>query len=720
MNKIFLYAAIIAVAVGGTSFFIFGYEKPAQDKELLVGEISGATQLTRNHPATIKGILDPGPDDVSRLLNEEIENVRALGANTMYIYVDYWYDGGELVLSPVHGQFSNTREEEAYKTVIQDAKRKGFAVHLTTSFGSGQNKPFGVPLEEFLEDAKQADLKWAEIAEEYKVETFAPSSEMDWQIFREYFGANWSRPELHDEAARISNKYHDDVLPDLRKFFKGKIIYQSGIYNNNSGSVGYDIFGTGLNQVSREVSNFRDQVKQVYEFAETNAKRQGSDWMVTELWIPIREHDGTAYGGELMKSPSGVPYIDTQHEFYRIAFEEYENWDGDLKPVGLGFTAYINPTSGIRGRPAEALVAEFFNGLGSPQTQQATSGVRTNPELLSEAERSGLPECDNTPYHVAPVDLSKVMSITPMGNVEPPEHTIPTNHMYMHFGAQGQSDERFDLAAPADAWVTSVRKTPGFLDPEDYTIYFAVCRDVYGYFNHVKGVSQKVQEILERNGCDASQTSCNVQSMEKVSEGDLLGAVGGLQANFDFGTIDMRRTNGFINPARYAPRTLHIACPLDYYSEPSRSQIANLLQSVDKSCGNIMQDVPGTLQGNWFFGDGNEFIGGSWVNMLFFGYDRVDPSLAVIAAGGVFTEPLRWKFSPEDSGKSNVMFDKIKPDGDIYCYDERINDPNGIHNKGPTGKIIVQLVGETQLKIERQDGSCSGSFVFSNPTIYDR
>jgi len=65
--------------------------------------------------------------------------------------------------------------------------------------------------------------------------------------------------------------------------------------------------------------------------------------------------------GPAIKTPSGTPVPDIQDDFYRIVFEEYLAWDGEIKPSGLGFTAYLNSLMAVKGTPAEEVISEFFN-----------------------------------------------------------------------------------------------------------------------------------------------------------------------------------------------------------------------------------------------------------------------------------------------------------------------------------------------------------------------
>ena len=198
----------------------------------------------RSYPSVLKGVLDPGPADAARLVTTELENIRLLGANTIYVYVDYSYEGGKFQYTSGGGRPADqSQNEQDYINLIKLIKQQGLAVHLATSFGGGENSQFGVPLETLLKDIQEVDLKWAAIGEQYQVETYAPSSEIDYQIFREYYGADWEDTAGHREAAETSNRYHSDILPQLREVFKGKLIYQAGLYSAYLGSAGYDIFG---------------------------------------------------------------------------------------------------------------------------------------------------------------------------------------------------------------------------------------------------------------------------------------------------------------------------------------------------------------------------------------------------------------------------------------------------------------------------------------------
>lgn len=347
--------------------------------------------------------------------------------------------------------------------------------------------------------------------------------------------------------------------------------------------------------------------------------------------------------------------------------------------------------------------------------RESLSTFRNSPETPSEYEKSQLSECGDVSYSTLPVDLNKVTEITPLGSLGPPGHTFPTEHTFIHFSAGGTTTETHPLYAPGDINILLISFSYGATqDPIDYTIYFASCKNVMGYYNHVKELSPELQNLVDDGKCEfqgeTKTTRCNIQTFEPVKSGALVGRVGRLQGNFDFGTFDLMKNLTFANPSRYGIRSLHIQCPFDYYDSSMKEKFFNLIARNDADqCGAVAQDIPGTLKGNWFYGNSRADMGTDWDKYLAFVNDNKNPSTQVISIGGVFTDAGKLEFTPKTSGFVNREFSHVVPGGNVYCYE-------GI---SMSGRVIVQMTSETELKIEHQTGNC-GSFSFTNPTIYKR
>ena len=329
-----------------------------------------------------------------------------------------------------------------------------------------------------------------------------------------------------------------------------------------------------------------------------------------------------------------------------------------------------------------------------------------------EGAALSLPECNGQRFTVTPVDLNDVYEISPLGNLNPPDHTIPTEHMYFHIGPGGTATVKTSVRAPGDVFLLEV-----LADPQgDFSIRFALCKEVFGYYNHVKTLSDEVKGLIEDVECEKWTQNpgnlCSKRLLHKVDAGTVLGEVGAPQGNFDFGAFDFRTILDYANPSRYGEvgraRSLHIVCPIDLYDDETKKTLYDKVARSDgPKCGIVMQDIPGTLQGNWFQGDLE--ASSDWTNHLAFVHDNEDPLKSVISIGGFFTNAGKWEFEAESSGLINREFSDVKSDGSIYCYD-----------LNQSGRLLVQLISDTELRIESQSGSCSGSVSFVDPAAYAR
>ncbi len=348
-------------------------------------------------------------------------------------------------------------------------------------------------------------------------------------------------------------------------------------------------------------------------------------------------------------------------------------------------------------------------------------------EIPTDAERETLPSCEGIQFSTFPVDMNKVPDIAPLGNLGPPGHTFPTDHSYISVGedvggAYG-SGKAYDIFSPADVYLTSISWSKNTQDSRDYTFYFALCKDVIGYYNHVKTVSPKMQALIDKYDCeDFSKQDANsctiVLDLDLFEDAELMGTVGLKQGNWDFGLIDLRVDLPFVNPERHAERTLHIQCAYDYYPADMKKTFYDLIPREDGTCGRTMQDVAGTLMGNWFHEDAEEKIVIDWQMYLAFVEDNYFPDTKVVSVGGIFTNPAKYEFYSKDSGRVNREFSQVTSDGNIYCYQSE--EVEKFQGSRPSGKVVVQMTDKETLKIEHQSGSCSGNEVLSNPEIYRR
>lgn len=355
---LFAYAVFFDTSQTDQGYFSDRYQDTIQQEnryELITNET-----WERNYPNVIKGSVDPGFPVMDRIFAEDVDGLKNLGVNTVAVYPYYEYRNGVPVLGS-GGVPEGADAKDRYIWLIQQAKKNGFVVRLTTNFvGPGGQKFDNVSMEQFLADSKRIALEWAKTAEDYKVEYFGPQGEIDVQIFINYFNGNWSDGAELAKVVPIVNKWHDEILPDIKEVYKGKTVYQFGLNGpsfriNNIKSSGWDMLGVDFNQAGDNLEQFRQRVRQMYLDMEFASMNSGSGWFIAELWIPYAQF-GT-------HNSAGMSFDEYQDEYFRIALEEYENFSGSIKPSGVMFVAYRTPGTDVKGRPAEQVIKEFFERL---------------------------------------------------------------------------------------------------------------------------------------------------------------------------------------------------------------------------------------------------------------------------------------------------------------------------------------------------------------------
>lgn len=212
-------------------------------------------------------------------------------------------------------------------------------------------------------------------------------------------------------------------------------------------------------------------------------------------------------------------------------------------------------------------------------------------------------------FKVSPIDPSAIRWITPLGNLNPPDHTLPTDYIYFYFAAPDAGESpiarRTAVFAPADGVVTTVLGGAG----TESKVFVRATTTVQDDVDHV---------IL-----DAS-----LAFGATIAAGQRLGTTG-TAYGMDLGVINDAVTLSFVNPSRYIADTLHADAPLKYYAEPLRSQLYARVQRIGLDLdGRIDDDVAGRLAGNWFQENGGA--------QMSFAYDTYDPSQVRIAVASAF------------------------------------------------------------------------------------
>ena len=289
-------------------------------------------------------------------------------------------------------------------------------------------------------------------------------------------------------------------------------------------------------------------------------------------------------------------------------------------------------------------------------------------------------------------------------------------------------------------------------DPWD--LHLKPCSEVRLYIAHLHSLDPAIAAQLDPVSAVSLGDTTVYLTHSNVTPGQPLGTVGIGTLGWDMGLIDLRRPAlPFANPDRYAlsdaflsmfppelvpvvsliaPQRLYQFCAFDYFVPPVRNALEYFLGSFDGSvrrtaapiCGEHMQDIAGTAQGNWFrnTNDNAFFDEGNGVGLV---HDQVDPTRPVFSVGFSFpnwTPEVRY-CTPAATGLVNRDFSDVIP-GAIYCYQTL-----RLRFGSETGTVLVQVFSSgshpaDRLRIERRPSvnSCgAGPFVFgANAVVFQR
>ena len=334
-----------------------------------------------------------------------------------------------------------------------------------------------------------------------------------------------------------------------------------------------------------------------------------------------------------------------------------------------------------------------------------------------------LPDCAGRQLTHLPFDPDTLEQIVPLGNVAPPGHVLPTEHMYM-FRKQGSLQH---VRAPGDGLIVRLSGTQD-LDggQEDFGFQFALCRDVYLYMLHITELREDLARVLKAGRCrDTGHLAdgqryryCDARAAVKVKAGELIGRVA-RGHSFDMGAYDERSRLAHAEPNHYRSRSPHIVCPLDLFAPKPRAALyAKVRRQAEPRCGRVMQDVPGTLAGNWFAGEAYTDRNDHWGRMLSFAEYNSDPAEGVAGIGGTVSSPARLQFRLRNEGRINRRFEQVSSDGQVYCYQG--SETGGSHGVNRGDSLLVRMLDARTIEVERTPAGCGGDTRFSKPWRFKR
>jgi hypothetical protein len=312
----------------------------------------------------------------------------------------------------------------------------------------------------------------------------------------------------------------------------------------------------------------------------------------------------------------------------------------------------------------------------------ATAAIIGCGSDLTTHELSGLPACGSaTLLTTSPMADADIREIAPLGNLNPPGHTFPTDHIYFYLASTSAP-----VVSPGNIRVSRVtRQTKsgaGTADYVDYSLDFTSCNSVSLYFGHVATLTAALAARIGAfsGGCESpyqtggfTYQQCRKDVDIALSAGEAIGTAGGPgQFALDVGAISPNSPAlAYVDPGRTNGDGLHAVCPIDYF-EPTlrdallqRFAVNGVRRTIAPVCGTIMQDVVNTAQGRWYFdatqGDDHH---------LALVHHSGSPTIGAFSIGTSVpgTGPAVLTFTPSQTGQVNLDFTRVTADGKIYCY----------------------------------------------------
>ncbi len=362
-------------------------------------------------------------------------------------------------------------------------------------------------------------------------------------------------------------------------------------------------------------------------------------------------------------------------------------------------------------------------------------GVLVWPKLKPELELGGCSA--GAVFTNAPTAPSDFSYLIPLGNLSPPDHTIPTDHIYYVFAEHGPATPAINVLSPGKIRVSQVNRQTVFINgqirTDDYHLFFSPCRGVSASFDHINKLGPKLAAAVgsQKGSCQDTHPRpsdtyryCNQDTDVLLQPGEIVGTAGqGAASGFDFGAADSRQPAlVYAKKSGFGSKADHTVCPISLFAEPVKSELmSRFKRTVPPICGEVDQDKPGTLQGNWYSFKGSDNGVETWSKSLALVHQNTDPTIGAISIGSLNGYTGILNFTPESSGNLSREFSTVTPGATIYCYAQ--NGPNNFIGPQPVrgnNRVLIQMTSATELKIERQSGTCENSPSFVSPTTYYR
>lgn len=298
-------------------------------------------------------------------------------------------------------------------------------------------------------------------------------------------------------------------------------------------------------------------------------------------------------------------------------------------------------------------------------------------------------------FTASPMKVADLTQIVALGNLNPPGHVFPTDHMYFYYRTSLDDTVVRKVYAPASGRIEDIGSSGG----GDQSLRVIVNSRMQYDMGHIF-------------------VSSSLKVGDTITAGQEIGTNGGAYG-IDLGVVDAEVTAGFINPKRYPCSGLH---KISAWSVFTPSVQAELLPKSARLSGDpggtFVHDKAGTMAGNWF-GDGLPETDQANVisanpKHLAIVYDNFLPTQIRVSFGGDLNATITGAYGVQAGAMAP---ENTSVDSGTVCYELRNYNVN-THQSEATrvGYLLLKLVNGGQLSaevVETTTVPCSGALTMS-------
>jgi hypothetical protein len=372
----------------------------------------------------------------------------------------------------------------------------------------------------------------------------------------------------------------------------------------------------------------------------------------------------------------------------------------------------------MRHRSALSLLAALFALLALAAACHVRGDDVTGPTGFIPSD---LASCGTSKalFTTPPIEIANVQAVVPLGSLNPPGHTFPTDHQYIYLPSNASS-QPVSLYAPGNVTIVGARKVHYSTNADDYALDFMPCREVYADFGHVRSITPS---LLARLGAFDQQcstyspdpattvTACYTKPLDvRVNAGEVIGTAAGL----DLSLFDSRVAPlVYANASRWVTSGggfdhFHVVPFSDYFAEPASAMVRAKLgtfdgrkrRTIEPLGGTIATDIAGTAQGTWFNPAQPTYPETPHLTIV---PDNVDPTEIDVSIG--LSQPGMssgaYTVLPPSGGGAITPPSQISPGGPIACWEIGYS----FTSIDRRGVVLVQLLDASTLRVEARPGA---------------